>query len=372
MVSQIKFKNFKLFKNWQTLEIKPITILIGKNNSGKTAVLKLPTMIGESLKGNTSSVIDFDNNGIKLGYSYEDLFYNKDINGEPLEFEIDDNLIKAIITGNIGTGEIKLNKYYYKGKEVDLSKNEVVGLKLKNEIFPVLNYDYIDNYRKKPEFTNRKPFKIENSIGLNGENSFDIFYNSFNTDKVLYNKLSDWYENNFEGWRIQINEVSGTNVMYEITLKNKNLKPINILNTGSGILQSFPLIVRSYMPAEEETLVIIEEPESHLHPAAHGNLAERFVDSYLEDSYKRYFIETHSQNFVLRLRRLVAEGKLKPQDLAIFYVDFNENEDVSELKAVNVNKDGSVEWWPEGVFGETIKETRAIMSANINDLRNVD
>jgi predicted ATP-dependent endonuclease of OLD family len=50
MVSQIRFKNFKLFKNWQTLEIKPITILIGKNNSGKTALLKLPAMIGESLK----------------------------------------------------------------------------------------------------------------------------------------------------------------------------------------------------------------------------------------------------------------------------------------------------------------------------------
>ena len=160
--------------------------------------------------------------------------------------------------------------------------------------------------------------------------------------------------------------------MYEITLKNKSLKPVNILNTGSGILQSFPLIVRSYMPTEEETIVIIEVPESHLHPAAHGNLAERFVDSYLEDSYKRYFIETHSQNFVLRLRRLVAQGKLKKEELAIYYVNFIEEEYVSELKENKVDKDGSLDWWPEGVFGETIIETRAIMNANINNLRNVD
>jgi predicted ATPase len=126
------------------------------------------------------------------------------------------------------------------------------------------------------------------------------------------------------------------------------------------------------MPAEKETLIIIEEPESHLHPAAHGNLAERFVDSYKEDSNKRYLIETHSQNFVLRLRRLVAQGKLKPEELAIYYVDFKEEEYLSELKPIKVNLDGSVNWWPDGVFGETIIETRAIMSANVNNLRNVD
>ncbi len=47
MITKIKFKNYKLFKQTQTLEIKPITILIGKNSSGKTAVLKLPTLICE-------------------------------------------------------------------------------------------------------------------------------------------------------------------------------------------------------------------------------------------------------------------------------------------------------------------------------------
>lgn len=57
----------------------------------------------------------------------------------------------------------------------------------------------------------------------------------------------------------------------------------------------------------EPTLIVVEEPETHLHPAAHGDLAERFVDSFIEDSNKRYLIETHSQNFVLRLRRLIAE-----------------------------------------------------------------
>jgi predicted ATPase len=126
------------------------------------------------------------------------------------------------------------------------------------------------------------------------------------------------------------------------------------------------------MPVEESNLIIIEEPETHLHPAAHGNLAERFVDSYLEDKNRSYLIETHSQNFVLRMRRLVAEGKMKPEQIAIYYVDFDYEQNISNLEDIVVHEDGSVEKWPEGVFGEAVIEARAIMNANINDLRNVD
>ena len=187
--------------------------------------------------------------------------------------------------------------------------------------------------------------------------------------------MSNWYKNNFENWSLEINDdqiFNSKNKKYIFSIRNNNIEPINLPYTGQGITQALPLITRSYMKDEEPVLIIMEEPESHLHPAAHGNLAQRFVESYLEDDSKRYLLETHSQNFVLRMRRLVAEGKLNPNDLAIYYVDYKEEESVSEIKPIIVNEDGSVEWWPDGVFGETVIEARAIMSANINDLRNVD
>ena len=45
MIDNISFKNYKIFKNEQDLEIKPITVIFGKNNTGKSAVLKLPIFI---------------------------------------------------------------------------------------------------------------------------------------------------------------------------------------------------------------------------------------------------------------------------------------------------------------------------------------
>jgi predicted ATPase len=184
--------------------------------------------------------------------------------------------------------------------------------------------------------------------------------------------ISDWIKEKIEGWELRVDyDGYRKDIPARISLEKGKLK-VNLSQTGTGIAQVLPLIIRAYKPCDKETVIIIEEPESHLHPYAHAQLAQLFFDSIASDKNKRYLFETHSQNFVLRMRRLVAEGKLKPDDIALYYVDYDEDENVSKLEKIKVNEDGSVEKWPEGIFGETVLETRAIMKANINDLRNVD
>ena len=147
-------------------------------------------------------------------------------------------------------------------------------------------------------------------------------------------------------------------------LEKGNLK-INISQVGMGISQVLPLIIRAYKPCDSETLIIVEEPESHLHPYAHAEVAQLFCDSLSIDKNKKYLIETHSQNFVLRIRRLIAEKKLNPNDLALYYVDFNEENNESELKRIIVSDTGKVDFWPEGIFSESLEETIGIRTAQI-------
>ena len=49
MFKSISFKNYKCFEEKQKLEIKPLTVLIGKNGSGKSAVARLPLLVFQSL-----------------------------------------------------------------------------------------------------------------------------------------------------------------------------------------------------------------------------------------------------------------------------------------------------------------------------------
>lgn len=360
MVSKIKFKNFKLFKDWQELEIKPITILIGKNNSGKSAVLKLPTMIGESLKGEVTEPISL-NNKINLGKKYEELFYNKEILADTLDFEISDEKEKLFISikGNNRGDGIEVKNYFYNDDEVKITKANLKGFKYSKVKSLRLNYDYIDAFREFPTegYITDINGKID-SIGISGINAFKLLAQYKKNNNPLINSISRWFEVNFERWKIEINEISASIEGFDFVLSNDKIKNINILNTGSGIRQVLPLIVRSYMPVQEETLIIIEEPESHLHPAAHGNLAQRFVDSYVEDRSKRYLIETHSENFILRLQAMIAdpESSFTSNDLQIYYVDYDENKLESVLKPISIDEDGEIEDWPDNVFNESIDE----------------
>jgi len=99
-----------------------------------------------------------------------------------------------------------------------------------------------------------------------------------------------------------------------------------------------------------------------LHPAAHGSLAQRFVES-LEDKNKSYLIEAHSENLVLRMRRLIAEGLLNKDDLGVYYVHFDEYTKESSLQLIDVDEEGEVSWWPEGIFSESLNEVIQIRNA---------
>ncbi len=182
--------------------------------------------------------------------------------------------------------------------------------------------------------------------------------NIIDEQNPIYKSISDWYFENFENWKLEVSQIPSSVISYELILRNGINKPINIVNTGSGISQSFPLILRSFMPVEEPTLIIIEEPETHLHPAAHGNLAERFLISFLENNNRNYLIETHSENFILRLQSIIADPEIAftSNDIKIYYVDFVKEEQSSKLVSLDISEDGEIEDWPDNVFNENLDE----------------
>ncbi|MFN8672252.1 MAG: AAA family ATPase [Candidatus Sericytochromatia bacterium] len=369
MIDKISFENYKVFKDLQELELRKITVLIGKNSSGKSAVARLPTLIENSLSGTFSEPLILNNNGIKLGTLFRDLLYARKSTGT-LYISIKDEKeeLNINIASGIGT------KDFPKIARWSLSKNNQVYLRYADHVFKgfiptldnpieslILKTEFIDSIRVTPERGYEIPTSIEiKKIGITGENTYNILLKDFIDEKsTLLNKISDWYKNNFDGWGLRVNEELKPFYQFELTKDDLN---INIKDVGQGMTQVLPLVTIALMPTKEETLIIIEEPELHLHPAVHGNLAELFVDS-LNDTNKKYLIETHSQNFVLRLRRLVAEGKISKDNLIIYFVDFDEEESKSDLKRINITDSGDVDYWPEDIFSETLKEALAIRKA---------
>ena len=131
MINEIKFKNYKLFKNEQILKLKPITILIGKNSSGKSAIAKLLILLSESLSGKFSTPLKWENevgkDKISLGTDFKDLVYNRNsINALSFDISSQKEHLKISLTGN-DDNKVEILEYILNGKEFDITTTKFLG-----------------------------------------------------------------------------------------------------------------------------------------------------------------------------------------------------------------------------------------------------
>jgi predicted ATPase len=378
MITKICFEGYKGFKNYNELELKPITILLGKNSSGKSAIAKLPVLLEECLNSHHEIPILHSYKGIELGAEFRDLLYNKDIQGD-LKFELFNNNNESIqvqINNEPSTNSPIISKWKFVNSEKPIEINpfsKTAVTTVFNGIFPVemkpalsekfkLDTNYLGPFRlNPPRIFYLKGNKVYNRIGNKGENAYEILANSFENKDDLVKKVGDWYYENFDGWRLTVKKNSP---YFEIQISRDGYNSdgeINIVDVGQGMSQALPIIVKAYLEAKP-SLVIIEQPELHLHPAAHSSLAELIASTQKINS-DRYLIETHSENFILRLRRMVAENRLDISDLAIYSVEYDAIERYSFLKRINVDKFGEVDYWPKDIFMESFEEVKALRKA---------
>jgi len=393
MIDKISFKNYKIFKEKQTIELKPITVIFGKNNSGKSAIVKLPKLIENSLKATTSVPLQINNDGVELGLELRDLVYGKA--NRAIEFELQNTISNKKLSlaiyisseKNKETAKIeswKLNSMFeiHENEGRYLSKDKIeqtcifngfnlIGdfdqniLDVSNDL--VFDGDFIGPIRSLPEPVYRidTSYSLGQGIGIKGENAYQILMlDALTTEKKILSAVSEWYRKNFEGWEIFVDQDKFP--IFQIEIRREQLRQ-NLRDAGIGMSQVLPIVVRAKTKCEQDSLIMIEEPETHLHPAAHGNLAELLVDSIIEDEYKHFLVETHSLNFILRLRSLIAQKKLKKDFLKLYYVDFLEDSNHSTVKEVIVNNDGTVDSWPEGVFNETFDEIVTMRNAQLTN-----
>lgn len=132
--------------------------------------------------------------------------------------------------------------------------------------------------------------------------------------------------------------------------KENGKPPFNLADVGSGMAQVLPILVTSLL-AQQGRLVIIEQPELHLHPRAQAELGDLFIQSIERDV--RFLIETHSEHLILRLQRRIRKSVFPPSKLFVIYVMRDKDRMNSRRTVLRVDKEGDfIDRWPEGFFEE--------------------
>ncbi len=153
---------------------------------------------------------------------------------------------------------------------------------------------------------------------------------------------------------------------YEVRVRTPNsTKEVDLPDVGFGISQVLPVVVESFYVAPHST-VIIEQPELHLHPKVQAELADLFIEAIQSrengaDRAIQFIIESHSEHFLQRLQRRIAEGELMPEDVAIYFCEAGT--DGSTLRELRVNLLGEIDGWPENFFGDPMADLFARLQA---------
>ena len=120
-------------------------------------------------------------------------------------------------------------------------------------------------------------------------------------------------------------------------------------NVGFGLTQVFPIVV-ALLAARPGDLVLIENPEVHLHPAAQqqlGSLAARAAASGVQ-----LVVETHSDHVLNGVRLAVKRGAIAPEAVAVHFFGAGGPGGSVQPVSPSIDADGRLDQWPEGFFDQ--------------------
>jgi len=168
------------------------------------------------------------------------------------------------------------------------------------------------------------------------------------TPPTLFNQVRRWMQEFFPRCDFRVASVEGASAVtlcLRSDAKSNFQRPQNV---GFGLTQLFPIIV-AVLAASEGDIILIENPEVHLHPKAQqdiGTLLARVAASGVQ-----ILVETHSDHVLNGIRLAVKSKSILPADVAIHFF-CPTSDGVFLPKSPHIDEDGRLDEWPEGFFDQ--------------------
>ncbi len=159
---------------------------------------------------------------------------------------------------------------------------------------------------------------------------------------------------------------------YELRVRTHPKAPeVGLGDVGFGVSQVLPVLVQAFHGPPHST-AWMEQPEIHLHPQVQAELADVFISAIhaRENGSPRnvqLVVESHSEHFLNRLQRRVAEGAVRAEDVAVYFC--RRAGSAAELDPLRLNAYGEIENWPENFFGDEMADISARTLAAIRRKR---
>jgi len=453
MLTKLRIKNFKSWKDTRRIRLAPLTVFFGSNSSGKSSINQFLLMLKQTAQspdrkrvlhlGDKSTAVD-------LG-TYHDIIHSHSVEENITlrfywdllkKYKVEDILSKMVYETSTmgfaaeighpeeGMPDIIVQKMRYifgnhqdNGFKIGLERKETgrKGYELITKNYssvrnpgrvwplppPTRFYGFPDEviaYYQNTGFLQDLTLELEKqlqriyylgplrdflqrSYTWSGEIPEDVgWHGNLWVNAILaaqerwinpgYRKKAIRFEEMIARWlkqfglinEFKVKEIGKNRRDYEVLVKTAGVKEtVNITDVGFGVSQVLPVLVQCFYVPENST-IIIEQPEIHLHPSVQASLADLFIETVQarengKDRKIQLLIESHSEHFLRRLQRRVAEEKISSSDVAIYFC--NPTSSGSKIEPLKMDEYGNIVNWPDNFFGDEMGDLTAMTEAMI-------
>jgi len=414
MFTSLRLTNFKAWKDTGNVQLKPVTMLLGTNSSGKSTLIQSLLLLKQTVRspdrtvhlnlggdevsdlfnfGGFEDVLNQGGEGARqfsIGFDFLgqendrintgqfDCTYGQTSSGsvaiQTLDLRTSGRRFRAIRRDK-GAFSIMVDEETqprFKGRNYAPERSiafsadaiavldqdgpvvEDLSLAIRRELDGII---YLGPLRRKPErdyaWNKTKP----GEVGIDGRSAVDALLASAllkgEEQNYIVEGVSIWLKRMKVADRLEVRQHGRSN-RYELIVHRDGVA-CNLRDVGIGVSQVLPVLVVSYFAPPGSTIVL-EEPEIHLHPLAQSVLAELFV-KISQDRKVQFIVETHSEHLFRRMQTLTAKKQLSTEESAMYFVERNRNK-TARLRGLDLDEYGRLKNWPDGFFGDALGETR--------------
>ncbi|MCI0524310.1 MAG: DUF3696 domain-containing protein [Acidobacteria bacterium] len=446
MITRLRAKNFKSWKDTSALRLAPLTGLFGTNSSGKTSIMQILLMLkqtAESADRKRTLNTGDDHSLVDLG-TFFDLIHNHQV-AEPLELSLSWNLPeKRLIDDPEKQGAILyeisqlsfttllraewnravVESFSYQFDETTLGMQRRNGQKdsdkdqydlihrgfnvrrIKGRAWPLpapvrcygfpdeaIGYyqntgflpdfalafedlmksiSYLGPLREYPERSYIWAGDSPENVGRNGELAIPALLASRDKRDISRGKgrgrKKQTVEECVAGWlkkmgmieSFSLQPIASNRKDYEVRVrKTSGSSEVLITDVGFGVSQILPVLVLCYY-VPEGSIILLEQPEIHLHPFVQSALADVLIDT-VKTRNVQVIVESHSEHLVRRLQRRIAEEVIPVNDVALYFCRIEDG--VSRMDQLEVDSRGNIANWPKDFFGDEMGDLLAMTEA---------
>ncbi|WMJ72022.1 DUF3696 domain-containing protein [Cytophagaceae bacterium ABcell3] len=374
MLTNLKINNFKALRI-ADLKLGSINLFSGLNAVGKSSVIQSLLLLRQSFEGG-----GFPKGLILKNEDYVNLGLGKDVCSigasaeERIFFELEFNYENTV--------NVEFNQAPNRDILPLLNFGSCVSSNFNIDEVALFTKDfqYLSANRIKPQIQYvTSPYHVDDLKSLGKEGEYTVHFLAKNKDRPISNKelvhskaKSDTLLDNVNAWISDISPGVKVNATYHEELETaslgysfeiasgytQNFKPTNV---GFGLTYILPIIV-GILILPPKGLILIENPESHLHPGGQSKIAQ--LCAIAANSGVQVILESHSDHILNGLRVAVKQNTLEHDNVHVYYFhrEANSEEHETRITEINIDRYGRADEWPKGFFDEWDNQLDILLS----------